>query len=139
MKNFLLTALTFLCFKAHSQESSQYVAYKTQLYMSSRTEKEWTPVDEPNYVQIVITVKNNYIVINSKSPTSYTIYNESKENIKGEGFTGIRYRALEHADDTPCYISIVNYTEESYAAIHVSYMDQDPQFLLVYYLKKTKK
>lgn len=136
MKRILLALLLLVSVNSFSQDASYYTAYKTQLFQSFTGQSSWTSVTEPTLVDIPITLKGNLLIINAKSPTSFTYYESTQENVKGDGYYGKRFRAKEHSNNQSCFISIINYVNTDYVTLQVAYLDENPQFLLVYYILK---
>ena len=136
MKKLITAVLLLLSIHSFSQESSTYNVFKTQLFKSTPFVKTWTPVSDPSSVDFKIIVEGSHLIIDAKSMSSFTIYNSSQEDVKGEGYTGKRFRALEHVKNQSCYISFINYTGLNFISVDVAYLNGDTQYLLVYYILK---
>lgn len=137
-KLFLLIAVVMLIAGTttlRAQETSTYYSYKTMLYISNSWETKWRPVGDYTYGYIPMSLTENHLIINAKSPTSFKISGTNVENINTEDRYGKRFRAVELVNDKYCYIEIITYRTTGEITIHVSYMDDNPQIKIVYYIR----
>lgn len=118
-----------------AQETSTYYSYKTLLYISNSWDSKWRPVGDYMYGHIPMSLTQNHLIINAKSPTSFKISGVNVENINTNDSYGKRFRAVELVNDKYCYIDIITYRTTGELTIHVSYMDDDPQIKMVYYIR----
>ena len=111
-----------------------FSVYKTQLYQSYSWETRWTPMNEPQYVNIRIVVNTNKLLIAANSPTTFQLSTEWKE-IKEANFYGRRHSAFEMVNNRNCFIEFLNYPNEDFMTIRIIYTDKSPQLMLVYYIR----
>jgi hypothetical protein len=131
----LITAVLLLL-SVHSFSQTSYDVYKTQLFKSTDGDSKWRPVDDPSMVDFKITLQGDHMMIDAKSFTSFTLNSNTSEDIKGDTYVGKRYRAVEHVRNRSCYVSFLNYFDTQFFTVQVSYLNEDPQYLLVYYILK---
>lgn len=100
-------AILLVSFVGYTQDSKTYLITTSEWYLYNETDERWELQTQNKSVNIDLVNYKNVINIQAKTPTLYRLDEDSKKEIKGKGWSGLRYDAIECVDMVKCTVDIV--------------------------------
>ena len=108
MKKILIAILILISsFSTWAQESKTYLVKTTEWYLYNETTEKWELQDRNTNLNIAMVTYKNVINMQAKTPTLYRLDEDSKEEINGETYKGLRYSAIECVEMRKCTVDFV--------------------------------
>ena len=108
MKKLIFALVILLALNiGYAQESKTYVITQTEWYLYNEASERWELQTQNKSVSIDLVNYKNVINIQAKTPTLYRLDENSKKEINGKDWSGLRYNAIECVDMAKCTVDII--------------------------------
>ena len=112
----ITTLIVGLLITIASFSQRTYIAKNTEIYKWNKYKEKWEFSSSNKNTEIFIYVHKRFMHIQAKDQ-AYFLLEEESENISGETFKGITYKAYEFVTQTNCEIHIVENEDESMISV----------------------
>ena len=120
----VITCLMFLFTYAQNDDASVYQIYQSEFYTYDSQTERWNLETQNKNVNISMVFYKDAINIQARTPTLFKIKMESKKPIRGNGYYGFSFDALECVDGKACKVDYV-YLENDKNAFMLSVSFKD--------------